>query len=121
VAVATEVPRGLSAHNILPAELTGVSPVPGSPHEAFLCMAVGPSALLARVTRDAVSRLGLRPGMPVWALVKSIAFDHGTEAAAAVGAREGAPAGRRTAPPPPPAAEDADRGGRGPVPAGTAR
>jgi hypothetical protein len=55
--------------------LAGVSPVPGAPHEAFLRVAVGPSALLARVTRDAVARLGLRPGMAVWALVKSVAFD----------------------------------------------
>jgi molybdate transport system ATP-binding protein len=82
VAVATEPPRGLSVHNVLPAELSGVAPVPGAQHEAFLRLAVGPSALLARVTRDAVARLGLRPGMAVWALVKSVAFDHGPEAAA---------------------------------------
>ena len=87
VAVATEVPRGLSAHNILPAEVTGVSPVPGAPHEAFLRLSVAPSALLARVTRDAVERLGFRPGMAVWALVKSIAFDHGPEATAALDPR----------------------------------
>jgi molybdate transport system ATP-binding protein len=108
VAVATEVPRGLSAHNILPAELTGISPVPGAPHEAFLRLEVGPSALLARVTRDAVSRLDLRPGMPVWALVKSIAFDHGPEATAAVDAR-GPP---RIAPAPAP---DRDAAARAPA------
>ena len=75
VAVATEVLRGLSAHNVLPAELAGIASVPDAPHEAFLRLAVGPSTLLARVTRDAVVRLDLRPGMAVWALVKSVAFD----------------------------------------------
>jgi molybdate transport system ATP-binding protein len=80
VAVATEAPRGLSVHNVLSAELAGVFPVPGAPHEAFLRLAVGPSALLARVTRDAVARLGLRPGAAVWALVKSVAFDRASVA-----------------------------------------
>ncbi|GAA0603554.1 molybdenum ABC transporter ATP-binding protein [Craurococcus roseus] len=116
VAVATEVPRGLSAHNILPAEVTGVSPVPGAPHEAFLRLAVGPSALLARVTRDAVERLGFRPGMAVWALVKSIAFDHGPEATASLDPRASA----KVAPAPP--APDGQRDGpRAPAAADAAR
>jgi molybdate transport system ATP-binding protein len=74
VAVATEPPRGLSIHNILPATLQGIDPA-GSPQEVFLRLGLGPATILARVARDAVSRLGLAPGMAVWALVKSVAVD----------------------------------------------
>jgi molybdate transport system ATP-binding protein len=73
VSVATERPRGISVHNILPARLVGIAPAP-TPHEAFLRLQVGPSLLLARVARDAVAALGLGPGMELWALVKSVAF-----------------------------------------------
>ena len=31
---------------------------------------------LARITRDSLDRLALRPGMPVWALLKAVTFDH---------------------------------------------
>ena len=75
VSVATERPRGISMHNVLPCTLAAVEAVPGAPHEAFLRLGVGPSTLLARVTRDAVAGLGLAPGRAVWALVKSVAFD----------------------------------------------
>ncbi len=75
VAVASEPPRGLSTHNLLPARLTEIVPA-GTAPEVFLRLAVGPTTLLARVTRDAVERLGLAPGQEVWALVKSVAFDH---------------------------------------------
>ncbi|UPY36994.1 molybdenum ABC transporter ATP-binding protein [Sediminicoccus sp. KRV36] len=80
VAVALQPPEGLSVQNILPATLTAITPT-ASPHEVFLHLALdgqalGDTALLARVTRDAVERLRLVPGQPVWALVKSVAFDH---------------------------------------------
>jgi molybdate transport system ATP-binding protein len=74
VAVAVEAPRGISMHNILPARIEAV--VPAGEAEVMLRLRVGPAALLARVTRDSVGRLGLVPGMAVFALVKSIAFDH---------------------------------------------
>jgi len=76
VAVATEPPRGLSMHNILPGVLEDIAAAPGAPHEVFLRLRVGAVAILARVTRDSVAGLGLIPGMAVWALVKSVAFDH---------------------------------------------
>ena len=76
VSVATEAPRGLSIQNVLPATLAGIAPA--SPHEAFLRLAIGPTTLLARVTRDALARLGLREGMAVWALVKGVAFQPGS-------------------------------------------
>lgn len=75
LAVATEEPRGVSIHNILRATVQGIDPA-GVPQEVFLRLGVGPSVLLARVTRDSVGRLGLAPGGAVWALVKSVAFDH---------------------------------------------
>ncbi len=75
VAVATEAPRGISTHNVLPCRLEGVAEAGG--HEVFLRLAVGPTLLLSRVTRDTPGRLGLAPGMALWALVKSVALDRG--------------------------------------------
>ncbi len=75
IAVATEAPRGISTQNILPARLLGISDS-ASAHEVFLRLAVGPTTLLARVTRDSVARLGLTIGMDVWAVVKAVTFDH---------------------------------------------
>jgi molybdate transport system ATP-binding protein len=81
VSVATERPRGLSIHNVLPCRLESVAEA--GPHEAFLRLSIGPTVLLARVTRDTPGRLGLAPGMALWALVKSVAFDRAAAAAAA--------------------------------------
>jgi molybdate transport system ATP-binding protein len=75
VAVATEEPRGLSTRNILPAVLAAIEPA-GEREEVFLRLQLGPTRLLARVTRDGVEELGLRPGLPLWALVKAVTFDH---------------------------------------------
>ncbi|GGC28584.1 molybdenum import ATP-binding protein ModC [Siccirubricoccus deserti] len=75
VAVATEQPRGLSTQNILPAILAAITEA-NAAHEVFLRLTVGPTAILARVTRDSVARLGLRPGMALWAVVKAVTFDH---------------------------------------------
>ena len=75
VSVATESPRGISSHNILPGTIAAIAPA--GPHEAFVTLQVGPTPLLARLTRDAVAVLGLAPGLPVFAMVKSTAFDHG--------------------------------------------
>lgn len=75
IAVATEPPRGITTQNILPATLAGISDVASS-REAFLRLAVGPTIMLARVTQDSVARLGLVPGMTLWAVVKAVTFDH---------------------------------------------
>lgn len=74
VAVATTAPQGLTMQNILPATLREIGPT-GTPQEVFLRLAIGPTILLARVTRDSVERLALQPGQEVFALVKSVAFD----------------------------------------------
>ncbi|MBO1078659.1 molybdenum ABC transporter ATP-binding protein [Roseomonas haemaphysalidis] len=72
VAVATEEPRGLSVQNVLPVVLEALEP--GAAGEAMLRLRAGPSLLLARVTLDSAHRLSLRPGQPLWALVKSVAL-----------------------------------------------
>jgi molybdate transport system ATP-binding protein len=74
VSIATQQPVGLSVQNVLPAEIARIEAMP-SGHEAMVSLDLGGSLLLARLTRDAVDRLGLVAGMRVWALVKSIAFD----------------------------------------------
>jgi molybdate transport system ATP-binding protein len=74
VAVATEEPRGLSTRNILPATLAAIEPA--GEEEVFLRLALGPTRILARVTRDSVEELGLQPGVALWALVKAVTFDH---------------------------------------------
>ena len=75
VAVATEEPRGLSTRNILPVTLAAITGG-AEPGEAFLRLLAGPTPLLARVTQDAVARLGLREGQALWALVKAVTLDH---------------------------------------------
>jgi molybdate transport system ATP-binding protein len=75
VAVATEPPHGLSTQNVLPAVLTGIEEAP-HPQEVFLRLALGPTTLLSRVTRDSARRLGLSPGMALWAVIKAVTFDH---------------------------------------------
>jgi molybdate transport system ATP-binding protein len=75
IAVALERPRGISTRNILPATIAAIAPA-GDGGEAFLRLAIGPTELLARITRDSVTELGLREGLAVWALVKAVTFDH---------------------------------------------
>ena len=75
VAVATARPEGISIHNILPCTLAAILPA-GAPGEVFLRLDLGGTVLLSRVMADVVERLGLRPGLPLFALVKGIAFDH---------------------------------------------
>jgi molybdate transport system ATP-binding protein len=74
VILATEPPRAISVHNILPGRVRAITEVPRR-HAALVEVAIGEAALLARVTPDAVARLALVPGVPVLALVKSMAVD----------------------------------------------
>jgi molybdate transport system ATP-binding protein len=75
VAVALHRPEGLSIHNVLPCRLVAIDPA-GAPGEVFLRLELGGTALLSRVLADVVTRLGLAPGLELFALVKAIAFDH---------------------------------------------
>ncbi len=80
VAVATHLPQGLSTQNILAAEVVGLGAAP-TPHEAFVRLRIGPTELLSRITRDSVARLGLRPGLAVWAVLKAVTVDRALGAA----------------------------------------
>ena len=75
VSVALRQPDGISSHNVLPAVVTSIGPA--GLHEVFATLQIGPTAVLARLTRDSVGGLGLEAGRGVFALVKSSAFDHG--------------------------------------------
>lgn len=80
VSVALAAPQGISMQNVLPADLRSIAPA-GTPHEVFLHLAIGETPLLARVTRDAMQRLELAPGARIWAMIKSVTFDHARGAA----------------------------------------
>jgi molybdate transport system ATP-binding protein len=64
----------LSLHNVLPGRVKGIAAHPAR-HAALVEVAVGDASLLSRVTPDAVARLGLVPGAPVAALIKSMSIE----------------------------------------------
>ena len=74
VILATRAPEGLSLHNVLPGTVSAVHADPAFDN-VIVQIAVGPTLLLAEVTRDAVARLGLAAGVPVYALIKSVSID----------------------------------------------
>jgi molybdate transport system ATP-binding protein len=73
VMVATSSPADLSALNVLRGIVSDI----GSPHGPIVEVRLecGGDVLIARLTRYSVQRLGLAPGKPVYALVKSVALD----------------------------------------------
>lgn len=74
VILATSMPHGISVHNVIAGTVRRISEDP-SRHTAMVEVGLDGAALLARVTPDAVVRLALRPGVPVLALVKSVAVE----------------------------------------------
>jgi len=74
VAVAIEPPARSSISNVVPCTLRSIDPAAVA-EECTLQLMAGSSVLLARVSRDSVSRLALRPGAALFALVKATAFD----------------------------------------------
>jgi len=81
VMIALEPPVGLSALNVLPGIVAEIGPAEGPIVEMRLDCAGEP--LIARLTRRSVEALGLTPGRQVYAVIKSIAFDHHAFAGAA--------------------------------------
>ena len=73
VAVACGRPERLSIRNVLPATLAGIQ-YSEAPFVELLLDVRG-QHLRSRVTREAVEDLGLREGQPVFALIKSVAFE----------------------------------------------
>src|ERR1044071_1537244 len=74
VMIALSPPEGLSALNVLPGTVTEIGSSDGAIVDIGLDCAG--EALIARLTRSSVERLGLEPGRQVYAVIKSIAFDH---------------------------------------------
>jgi molybdate transport system ATP-binding protein len=64
-------PQGVSALNILPAIVTQMTT--GQGPDALIQLGVGNERLLARVTHRSAASLGLVAGMPVYAIIKSVA------------------------------------------------
>ena len=75
VALATRRPRAISIRNVLPGTVVEVSEQPNSAYAEAL-VDIGGGRLRARITREAAADLGLRTGTRVYALVKSISFEH---------------------------------------------
>lgn len=74
VILATAEPQGISVHNVIAGTVRGVVPEQGR-RGALVEVTLDGGGLLARVTPDAVDRLGLAAGVPVLALVKSMAIE----------------------------------------------
>lgn len=74
IILAKKPPEGVSVHNILAGTVSAIHVSPDD-DQAVVQLAVGNVRLLAEVTRDAVSALGLEPGTPLFALVKSVSID----------------------------------------------
>ncbi len=77
VALATSEPRDLSIRNVLRGSLQSISSESGQPF-ALAVIDVDGTALRCQLTTHAVRELALRPGMPVFALLKTAAFDEHT-------------------------------------------
>ncbi len=76
VSLATQPPQDISINNILAGTLIEIDES-GDPRSASVDVrvAVGEAALIARLTRQSLDRLALRPGQPVYALVKAVSLD----------------------------------------------
>jgi molybdate transport system ATP-binding protein len=74
VILATRAPEGLSLHNVLTGTVSAIHAETGV-DRVVIQLAVGGARLLAEVTRDAVSRLGIEVGRPLQALIKSVSIE----------------------------------------------
>jgi molybdate transport system ATP-binding protein len=71
VLIATEEPRAVSARNILPATVQRLAP---EPEGVLVELATEAGIILARLTPEAVTELGLAPQKRAWAMVKAHAL-----------------------------------------------
>lgn len=84
VMLALDRPERISALNVVAARVRTVTEAPGSA-DALVALDAGGDRLLARVTRQTVSALGLAPGLDLWAIVKAVSFDRGNQPGALPG------------------------------------
>jgi molybdate transport system ATP-binding protein len=73
VSIAISRPAGLSIRNVLAGTVVALGDEDGPSLDVSLDLQG--TALLARITRKSALELGLRPGLPVFALIKSISID----------------------------------------------
>jgi molybdate transport system ATP-binding protein len=74
VILATSAPTGLSLHNVLPGIVSAIHD-DTTLDKAIIQMTVGRILLLAEVTRDAISKLDIKVGDHLHALVKSVSVE----------------------------------------------
>jgi molybdate transport system ATP-binding protein len=73
VVLALKPPEGLSALNVLSGQIGEVGPIDGPVVDVRV--ELNGEMLVARVTRLSLDRLGLAPGRPVFAIIKTVAID----------------------------------------------
>jgi len=74
VILAGKPPDAISLHNIVPGTVRRIA-TQSERHSVLVEIALPSGALLARVTPDAIVRLGLSPGGSVLALIKSTSIE----------------------------------------------
>ena len=80
VMLAAEEPRTISANNVLLSTVTNLRES-GTTH-AEVQLQCGKARFVARITRASARRLGLKPGMPMFAIMKSVIVDPQAQAVA---------------------------------------
>jgi len=73
IMLAREEPRAISANNVLPCLVFSLADKTGAHVDVTLLC--GPTQLVARITRSSAERLGIVPGVPVFAIVKAVTVD----------------------------------------------
>jgi molybdate transport system ATP-binding protein len=73
IMLAKEEPRAISANNVLSCLVFSVADKTGAHVDVTLLC--GPTQLVARITRSSAERLGIFPGVPVFAIVKAVTVD----------------------------------------------
>jgi len=74
VILAGKPPDAISLHNIVPGTVRRIA-AQAARRSVMVEIALPTGALLSRVTPDAITRLGLSPGGPVLALIKSTSIE----------------------------------------------
>ena len=74
VTIATETPHGLSVQNIIEGKIEALHQSGKGQVDVKIATSAGSTCLHALVTSRAARLLGLRTGMPVWGLVKTVAI-----------------------------------------------
>jgi len=72
VMLSLQPPQEISALNVLSGKVSGIA---GSGAQADVRLDCNGATLVARLTAKSVQRLGLAPGRPVFAVIKSVSFE----------------------------------------------